>query len=183
MHPRLVGAILLASVIAGTLSEIALYRISRLTDLWPQILGWVWVAMPYLVAVGLAFLLRRNTVGLVVLLIALLLVAPVGVFLLDDSVTQQAIAEQQARDSGRRVWMVKAGPDGADGPDEGVPMHRMFSKLWFSILPTYQLAAVVIPTGIGYGFSVWLRWRQGRAGDRPANRGLDGWVLTPRGIP
>ena len=176
MRPWLVGTILLSSATAGILTELSLFRMFQPPDQTSAILSGTWVAIPYLAAAGLAFLLRRNTVGLVVILIALLITAFVGVSLFDTSTTQQQIAEQQARDIVLPGEDANSGPGGMRkaGADSGVAIGGAFSILLVVVLPPVQFAAVVIPAVIGYGISVWLRQRQGRAGDRHADHGSAG---------
>src|SRR5436853_493827 len=70
----------------------------------------LWVAMAYLAAAGLAVLFRRHAAALVVLLVALLIVASVGLSLLSASATQQEVAEQQVSDA------VQPGEDPHHGP-------------------------------------------------------------------
>jgi multisubunit Na+/H+ antiporter MnhG subunit len=162
MRPWLIGAVLLGSVVAGTLSEIILFRMVQPPDATAAVLGGLWVAMPYLAAAVLAGLLRRHTAALVVLLIALLLVAPVGLWLLNASATQQEVVEQQVRDA------VQPGEDPDHGPaamrkagaDMGAFVGGAFGILLVLVLPPAQLAAVLFPTVIAYGVSVLTRGRE-----------------------
>jgi hypothetical protein len=161
MRPWLVGAIVLGSAVAGTLTELIVFRMVRPPDSTAAILGALWVAMPYLAAAGLAVLFRRHTAALIALLIALLVAAPVGMFLFDASATQQEIARRQAENA------VLPGEDPAHGPaamrkagaDMGVAAGGVFSILLAVMLPPLQLAAVAVAAGIGYGVGACLRRR------------------------
>ena len=55
-----------------------------------------WVALPFLVAAGMALVVRRHPAALVTLLITLLVAGGIGVSLLNSSATQYEAARQQA---------------------------------------------------------------------------------------
>jgi hypothetical protein len=165
MRPWLVGAIVLGSAVAGTLTVLIVFRMVRPPDATAATLGALWVAMPYLAAAGLAVLRRRHTGALIALLIALLVAGLVGVSLFDSAATQQEIARKQAENA------VLPGEDPQHGPaamrragaEMGVAVGGVFSITLAVVLPPLQLAAVAIAAGIGYGVSAWLRRR--REGD------------------
>jgi hypothetical protein len=158
MRAGLIGAILLGSVVAGTLSEILLFRAVRPPDAMAAVLGGLWIAMPFLAAVGLALLYRRRTAPLVVLVIALLLAAPIGLSLLHACATQQEVAQQQVQNA------VQPGEDPDHGPaamrksgaELGAAFGWGFSVLLAVFLPPLQLATVVIPTIITSWISAFL---------------------------
>ena len=160
MRPWLIGAIVLGSLIAGTLTELSILRAIGMPD-GSSVLGTLWVTMPY-IAAALAALFRKNKASLVVLLISLIIVALVGVMMFDSSATQQEIARKEAENA------VLPGEDPSHGPagmrkagaDAGVAIGGFFSILLAVILPPIQLAAVTIPTVIGYVISMLLRRKE-----------------------
>ncbi|OWK43584.1 hypothetical protein FRUB_03183 [Fimbriiglobus ruber] len=162
----------MGSAVAGTLTNLILYRVTQPPDAIVAVLGVLWIAMPFLAASMLAVLLRRNTTSLVVLMIALLVVGAVGVSLMNASVTQQEIAQIQAQNAVLPGEDPDHGPGGMrkSGADLGVAIGGAFQILLAVILPPVQLAAVVIPTGVGYGISAWLRSRQ-RVSDNREDEG------------
>ncbi len=163
MGPKLVWAVTLASAAGCAASEFLLFRMVLPPDASSALLAALWVAMPYLAAVGLAALLSRNTTALGVLLAALLIAGLIGVYLFSGSATQQANAERQAREA------VLPGEDptrGAaamrkTGADAGAAITGAFSILVVLVVPPAQLAAVVIPAAIGYGVSALRARRAG----------------------
>ena len=160
MRSGLVYAILLASVVATVLSAVILFRMVQPPDASSAVLAGLWVAMPFLAAVGLALALRSRRVPLIVLLITVLIAGPIGVFLLNGSATQQAIAQQEARDAVQPGEDPQHGPGGMRkaGADAGVAITNAFSILLVLVLPPVQLVAIGIPTIIAsIGTSVAAR--------------------------
>jgi F0F1-type ATP synthase assembly protein I len=159
MQQWLAGSVLLASAVAGILSELFLFRVGRPPDEVAAVLGGLWIAMPYLAAVGMAALFRRSTPALVALLIALLITSGVGLSMYHASAKQQEAAEQQLRDA------VQPGEDPDHGPaakrktgaEVGVAIGWAFSILLLVVLPPVQLAAMFLPTLITYGVAVMVR--------------------------
>ncbi len=159
MRPWLIGAIVLGAVTAGTLTELIILRMANMPDATAISLGTLWINMPYLAAIGLAVLFRRKNAILIVLFVCVLIVSFVGVSLFDASATQQEIARKQADNA------ILPGEDPNHGPagmrkanaDAGVFIGGFFTILLAVTLPPLQLAAVTIPTVIGYGLSVLLR--------------------------
>jgi hypothetical protein len=157
----LVGVIVLGSVIAGTLTELAVIRMVQMPDATAATLGTLWVTMPYLAAVVLSVLFRRNKAALIVLLVSLLIVSFVGVSMFDASATEQEVLQKEADNT------VLPGEDPHRGPagmrkanaDMGVAAGGLFSILLAVILPPVQLATVTIPTVIGNGIAVLRRRR------------------------
>jgi multisubunit Na+/H+ antiporter MnhG subunit len=164
MRSWLIGTVLLGSAVACILAEIILFRMFRPPDATAALLGGLWVAMPYIAAAGLAVLFRRNAPALVVLLIALLIAAPVGLSLLNASATQQQTAEQQVRDAVQPGEDPEHGPAGMRkaGADMGAAVSSVFSILFAVVIPPVQLAAVLIPALIAFGVSVLVREGKGR---------------------
>jgi multisubunit Na+/H+ antiporter MnhG subunit len=168
MRAWLIGAVLLGSAVGGILTEIILFRMFCPPDATAAVLGGLWVAMPYLAAAGLTVLLRRHAAALVVLLVALLIAAPVGLYLLNASATQQETAEQQVRDAVHPGEDPHHGPGGMrkSGADMGAAISSAFSILFVVVIPPVQLAAVLIPASIAFGVSLLLR--EGKARQVPA---------------
>jgi hypothetical protein len=164
MRTWLIGAVLIGSAVAGVPTEVLLFRMIRPPDATAAVLGGLWAGMPYLAAAGLAVLFRRHAAALVVLLVALLAAAPVGLFLLNASATQQESAEKQVRDA------VQPGEDPDHGPaatrkagaDMGAAVCGVFSILLVVALPPVQFAAVFIPAVIAFGLSALFRERAAR---------------------
>jgi hypothetical protein len=162
MRPGLIGAVLLGSAVACALSEIIVFRATSPPDTTAAVLGGLWIAMPYLAAVGLALLFRRHTAPLVVLVIALFIAAPIGLSLLHASAAQQEVSKEEVRNA------VQPGEDPDHGPaamrkagaEMGAGFGWGFSILLAVILPPIQLAAVFIPTLLAYGISALVRLRQ-----------------------
>src|SRR5262249_48553069 len=101
----------------------------------------------------LAALVRRHTAALVTLLIALLIVAPVGLFVYNAAAIQQEVAVQPGEDPDSGPGAVRRGN------------AELFSILLAVKLPPVQLAAVFFPTLIAYGVSA-LRRRPQKAETR-----------------
>jgi len=130
----LVWAVLIVSAAACALSEVIVFQSTSPPDAIAAALGGLWIAMPFLAVAGLAVVLRRHTAALATLLIALLVAAPVGLFLLNAAAAQQEVAQQQAR-----AW------------------GGLFSILLAVWIPPVQFAALLIPTLIAYGVSAFPR--------------------------
>src|SRR5215217_7113356 len=97
MRPGLVGLIVIGAGIGAALTEVIVFRMVTPPDEASALLGGLWVAMPYLTTAGLALLVRRHHAPLIVLLVALLIAAGVGVPMFSNAATQQAISEQQVK--------------------------------------------------------------------------------------
>lgn len=155
MRPWLVGAIVLASAIAGTLTELTLLRVYTPPDAPSAVYRAAWLTLPYLAAAGLAVVLRRHPAALAALLVALLAAAVVGVFLFDAATTQLLAARQQA------ATAVLPGGDPTHGPaamrkagiDAWVTAGGLSMLLLAIYLPPVQLAAVALTAGVGYIYS------------------------------
>jgi len=162
MRPWLIGAIALGAIIAGTLTELIILRMVNMPDATAISFATLWINMPYLGAIVLAALFRRNKAILIVLLVCVLIVSFVGVSLFDASATQQENARKQADNA------ILPGEDPNHGPagmrkanaDAGVVVGGFFSILLVVALPPIQLAALTIPTVIGYGLSVLFRRKE-----------------------
>jgi hypothetical protein len=167
MRPWLVGGILLGAGVAGTLTELPLLRMVRPPDTTAAFLGALWITMPYLAATGLAVAARRNSAALIVLSVALLIAAPVGVFLFDASATQLELARKQAETAVLPGEDPEHGPGGMRkaGADAGVAAGGVFSILLAVVLPPIQLVVIAVPTIIAHGVSAWVHRRKG---NRPA---------------
>ena len=159
---RLVGPILLVAAAATAVSEVLILRAVRPPDGTSALLGGLWIAMPYFAVAGLALLLRRRPAALVALLIALLLVAPVGVSLFNATANQQEVARQQVRDAVGPGEDPDHGPAGMRraGAETGAAVGSVFSILLAVVVPPVQLAVVAVAAGIGFGVSAWARGRQ-----------------------
>jgi hypothetical protein len=163
---QFVGAIVLLSTAAAIASVALIFRAVHPPDSTAAVLGGLWIALPYLAAVGLAVLLRRRTPVLVALVVGLALVAPVGIYLLKATAQQQEQARQQVATS------VGPGEDPSHGPagmrkagaEMGEAVGSVFSILLAVVLPPVQLAVVLIAAGIGLGVSAWSN-RRPPAGD------------------
>jgi uncharacterized membrane protein YeiB len=159
VRPWFIWVIVVGSAVAATLSEVCVFRMVAPPDASSAVLGGLWVAMPYLAAVGLAFLIRRHPAALITLLVALVLAAVVGVFLLDASATAREDARRQA------ATAVLPGEDPSHGPggmrkagaDMGEAVTGVFSILLVVVLPPMQLAAVVLPAAVAWGVSALAR--------------------------
>jgi hypothetical protein len=163
MRQGLVWAILIGSAVAAVLSEVMLFRMFDPPDAVAALLGGAWVGMPFLGTAGLAMLVRRSPAALAVMLVALLGAGFVGVSVLKSSADQQAESRQQVRDA------VQPGEDPSHGPaakrqagaEMGATISSAFAIAAVVFVPPVQLAAVVIPTLIGYGVSALFRRREG----------------------
>jgi hypothetical protein len=162
MRMGLVGLIVIGAAIATVLTELLLLgMVSPPDEAW-AFLGGLWVALPYLATAGLALLLRRRPVMLLVLLSAVLIVAWFGLSLLGHAATQQVIAEQKVKKA------VLPGEDPNKGPaamrKSGAELEAFFttgfSILLLLVVPAIQLALVVIPTAVAYGVSALARTRR-----------------------
>jgi hypothetical protein len=157
----LVGAIVLTAAVAAVLTEMHVLRMARPPDATAAVLGGGWVALPYLVAAGLAIAVRRHAHALVALLVTLLAAAVVGVFLFDTSATAMETARRQA------ATAVLPGEDPSSGgagmrkagADAGVTITGVFSILVAVVVPPAQLAAILVAAGVGAFVSYWLRHR------------------------
>jgi len=143
----LISAILLAAVIGITATEIIVVHSDSRGEVG-VIFGRLWVALPYLVAAGLAWLFRRHPAVLIVLLCALLTTSAVG---LGVPCLREAFAELEAP---RRA----AGPSGGSNLEVG-----MFA--WLLVLATVfcQLVVILISTLIAYAVVLRRLSREARA--------------------
>jgi hypothetical protein len=146
--------------VAGILSEVFLFRMFTPPDSMAGTIAGSWVGIPYLAAAVLAVLFRRHTATLVVLLVALVVAAPIGVSLLNGSVAHQEDAAQQVRDAVHPGEDPDSGPAGMRkaGADMGAAITNAFSIVLVVVLPPVQLAVLLIPTLITFGISALRRW-------------------------
>jgi hypothetical protein len=157
----LVSFVVLGSVVAGTLSDVMLFRMFVPPDAVAAFLVGSWVALPFLVAAGMAFIVRRHPAALITLLVTLLIAGGVGVSLLDASATRHEAARQEA------ATAVQPGEDPDHGPaamrkagaDMGVFFGGAFAIALVFVVPPVQLVGIVIPAGIAFGISTWTRSR------------------------
>jgi hypothetical protein len=157
----LVSFVVLGSVVAGTLSEVMLFRMFAPPDATAAFLGGAWVAMPFLVAAGMAPIVRRHRAALVTLLVTLLIVGGVGVSMLDAAATRHEVAREEAATAVLPGEDPDHGPAGMRkaGADMGVFVGGAFAIALVVVLPPAQLAGMVIPAGIAFGISTWTRSR------------------------
>jgi hypothetical protein len=151
--------IVLGAAISAVLTELILFRMVSPPDESSALLGGLWVALPYLAAAGLALLLHRRPTTLIVLLIAFLLAAGFGLSLLGNAATQQGIAEQNVKTAVLPGEDPNRGPAAMrkSGAEAGAAISGVFSILLLVVVPPIQLAAVVIPTAVGFGVSALVR--------------------------
>ncbi len=102
MRRQLFSATLLASAVGCALAELFFVRTGHPPDVISAALAALWLAMPYLGAIGLAAVSRKHTPALATLLVALLATSTVALLLYHASATQQETAEQQAGEATRR---------------------------------------------------------------------------------
>ena len=169
MRPWLVWLIVVGSAVAVTLSEVCVFRMVTPPDPSSAILGGVWVAMPYLAAVGLALLVRRHRAALVTLLVCLAGAAVVGVYLLDASATAHEVSRQQVATAVLPGEDPSHGPAGMrkSGAEMGEAVTGVFAILLVVVLPPVQLAAVMIPAAIAWGVSALARQPRAAADQAP----------------
>ena len=170
MRNWLIGVIVVGAAVAAALSEVCVFRMVTPPDASSAVLGGLWVAMPFLAAVGLAFLVRRHRAALVTLLVCLAGAAVVGVSLLDASATAHEVSRQQA------ATAVLPGEDPSHGPaamrksgaDLGEAATGVFGILLVVVLPPVQLAALVIPVAVAWGVSALGRRSELSEAGRPS---------------
>jgi hypothetical protein len=174
MRTGLVGLIVVAAGIAAALTEIIVFSVVHPPDEFWALQGGLWVAMPYLAAVGLALLLRRHHAPLIVLLVALLVAAGLGLPLFANSAGQHAAAEQQVKTAVLPGEDPSRGPAGMrkSGAEASAAITWGVSVVLAVVLPPVQLALVVIPTAIGY-LVYALAWRRGKGADEGADQAED----------
>jgi hypothetical protein len=162
MRKGLVVLIVLGAAISAVLTELILFRMVSPPDEGSALLGGLWVALPYLAAAGLALLLHRRPAALIVLLISLLIAAGFGLSLLGNAATEQGIAEQKVKTAVLPGEDPNRGPAAMrkSGAEVGAAISGVFSIVLLVVLPPIQLAAVVIPTAVGYGVSALVGLRR-----------------------
>ena len=173
MRAWLIWFIVVGSAAAGALSELYLFRMVTPPDASSAALGGLWVAMPYLAAVGLAFLARRHQAALITLLIVVLLAGIVGVSLLEASATAHEESRRQS------ATAVMPGEDPNSGPaamrksgaEMGEAITGVFAILLVVVLPPVQLAGVVIPGSVAWVISAAVRRARADAESDGARRG------------
>jgi hypothetical protein len=159
LRPLLLSAVLLGSAVAGILTEMFLFRMFTPPDWTAAAIAGLWVAMPHLAAVVLAVLFRRRIAVLLMLLVALVAAAPIGVSLFNASAIGQEAAAQQVRDAVHPGEDPDSGPAGMRkaGADMGAAVSSAFSIMLVVVLPPVQVAVVSIPTLIAFGISALRR--------------------------
>jgi len=159
MKPALTWLIIIGAGIAVALTEVIVFRMFQPPDEFSAILGGLWLAAPYLVTAGFALLFRKRLAPLIVLLVAFLIAAGVGVSMFNSSANQQAIANHQVETAVQPGEDPNAGPGGMrkSGAEMGAAISSVFSIALAVILPPIQIAVVVIPTLIGFGVSALMR--------------------------
>ena len=169
MRQWLVGAILLAIVIAATLSEIFLFRMFHPENASEGIIAAAWVALPYLVAAVLVGLVRRSQATLIVLLCCLLTASAIGIPILNNVATQQVALEQDARDAEQPGNKARNGWEGFSLFFGGI-----FAIAAVLILVPVQVAAILFPTVIAYGVAYAQRsWEAKRLSKSPPSNAFN----------
>ena len=165
MRHNLVWAILIVASVACILSEVMLFRLFSPPDTESALIAGAWVAMPFLLTAGMMLLVRRDPTALTVLLIALLGGSGVGVSILNSAVNAREESRKQVREAVLPGEDPHSGPAGMRkaGAEAGATISDVFSIAAVLVVPPAQLAAVVIPTLIGYGVSALARRRADRA--------------------
>ena len=155
MRSGLVGPIVVGAVIAAAATELIVFRMVSPPDESAALLGGAWLAMPYLVALMLAFLFRNSPVPLTVLLVALALSSTAGISMLANMAVNQKAAEQDVKNAVRPGEDPKSGPAGMrkTGAEVGQTITNLFSVLVAVFVPPVQLAFIVIATLIAWGVS------------------------------
>src|SRR5262245_52245388 len=110
MRQGVISLIVAGAVIAAGLTELIVFRVVSPPDESAALLGGLWLAMPYLVAVMLAVMFRRQPVPLTVLLVTLVLSSAAGVSLFSNMVANQKAAELEVKNA------VLPGEDPDHGP-------------------------------------------------------------------
>ena len=154
---RLVGAIIIIAAAAAVASVALIFQAVRPPDTTSAVLGGLWIALPYLAAIGLALLLRRRTAAQVALVSGLALVAPIGIYLLKATADQQVKARQDVANAvgpGEDPHRGAAGMRKA-GAEMGEAAGGLFSILLAVVLPPVQLAVVLLTGGVGLAVSAW----------------------------
>jgi hypothetical protein len=150
MYQRLVFAIVLGSVVAPAITEFLVFRYAHPPDTEAAFLGGLWLAMPYILAVLLAIIFRRQRTTLIVLAVLLALAAFVGISFTQSAVSQQIVADQQVKDA------VQPGEDPSHGPaamrksgaEMGAAIGLGFMIVLAVVVPPFQAGVIAIPTVI-----------------------------------
>jgi hypothetical protein len=165
VRPWLVWLIVVGSAVACTLSEIYLFKMVSPPDVQSALLGGLWIAMPFLLAAGLALLARRHRAALITLLVCSILSGVVGVYLLEAAAAERERSRQElatavlpGEDPNRGAGgKRKAGAEIAD------TITSVFALFLAVVLPPIQVGAVAVPAGIAWAISAAVR----------ANRAVD----------
>src|SRR5262245_34387519 len=167
MRQWLVGAILFVAVIGLSLTQILLGRMSTPGEAVSSLLiGALWVALPYLVAAGLAWLLRQYTAVLIVLLCSLLVAGALGISELGEAALHVERAEEE-----RKAWDAARKGVIDIGPGLGVAFARAHAIGLAIYMIPLQLAAILTPTVLVYAVVLNRRYREAlAAGSGPDRR-------------
>jgi hypothetical protein len=156
MRFGLAGLIVVGAAFAAIATEVIAFGMLRPPDMAAAFLGGAWLAAPYLVALLLALVLHNRAVPLLVLLIAFLLAAVVGLSLFGKAAVTRAELDEQLRTA------VQPGEDPSHGPaamrkngaEIGAAIGWGFSVLEAVVVPPVQLVIVIVPTLIAFCVSV-----------------------------
>jgi hypothetical protein len=147
MRIWLVLAITAIAAVAGVLSLLFVFSMVEPPDATAYVLGGLWLLLPYLAATLFAVCFRRLASTLVVLLIASIAAAFVGVTLYQSSAAQNAIARNQAKAAALPGEDPNSGPGGMRkaGAEMGAAVSSVFSILLALIMPPAQFVVIVLP--------------------------------------
>jgi hypothetical protein len=155
MRSGLFTAIGIFAAVGGGLSLYFVLSMVNPPDESAYVLGGLWILMPYLTALLVAGLGRRNKAVLVTLLVALALTTFVGVSFYQSSAAMHADARHQVETAVLPGEDPHSGPAGMRkaGADAGAMISDVFSILFAVFIPPVQFVGVMLPTLIAYAVS------------------------------
>jgi hypothetical protein len=153
MRSTMTWLIVVGAVVATAVTEFLVFGTVQRPDGGITALAGLWLAAPYLAAIGLALLLRNRPVAQIVLLVAFVIAAGIGLTLFGNAAINSADAEEQLRTA------VQPGEDPSSGPgakrkagaEIGTDITWGVAVALAAFVPPIQFAVVVIPTLIGWG--------------------------------
>jgi hypothetical protein len=157
----LLWATLLIALASAAVAVVIVGHVFPPPDATAAALGVAWLGGPYLLAAGLAVLLRRRAAVLVALLVTVALAGTVGAMFYDGVAGGVAEARRQAETA------VLPGEDPPRAPaamrKSGADLGQFFAEAFgvvvLAVVPPVQALAVALAGGVGYAVSVWRRGR------------------------
>lgn len=147
MYRGLFWLILVGSAVACAATETLVFLVAQPPDATAAFLGGLWMAMPYLLACGMAYFYRRHLPALTALAICFLLVALGGVSITASATAQQKQAERDVKNAVLPGEDPNSGPGAMrkSGAEFGAAIGFGVMILLGVFLPPIQSAVVVIP--------------------------------------